>query len=730
MNRRTLILFLVLLAVLTAGIGVAVAFLYSDTGKGGERTVTQVAEDDRYLLFHAFPSDAVLVACVDNLSEALPGMYDSLDLSDDFADLGSAVSLHYSGELTALYAFDLGKSSAVPSDRATALIEDVREKGFVAEYIDCSSYQGAAPALSAHSIVLASRSETLLKSSLRHISKSVSVFDATGFASACSGSAGNDLIFVSNTRAGNILPAAFTRRYASCSNFFTRLCDWTVFAFDVLENGVSFHVMPVYDKDADEFMSVMSSSVPAVSSVSKVLPSYTVGAFSLPLNDIASYVNAYEKYLDSRQGLHLNKGAQRELASRTGMAPLDLVHSLSVEEVTKAFFRCGETMENILLIKSGNEDFRAIVRYAGTDDAAVIDDWSYPSAISTVFGKLFSLQDETCFTCIGDWIVVGSKRAVEEYSSGRALEYTLEEYMTDASVPGMMSRAKSAFVSYFSFSADVPFLSEVFRKDFLEEFGSLFTGAEFCPIVLAVNPDKKGVHIDAKISRLSLQKTKAPVFERDTVVHVPEGPFDVKNSGTGKMNRFYQNRHLSLCLSQDGKDLWGVPFKKSICGTAQNIDYFANGKLQIAFGAGSQIYIIDRLGRFVNGFPIDLGKDILIGPDVYDFNGTKKYNMMVLHKDNTIEMYNFKGQKPASWKGICPSETIKALPEDIKVGGNTFWVVRTSIQTLIYPFYGGEPLTKFEGEQMIRPDSEVKALDAVSVDVVCYDGKHRTVKLK
>ena len=62
------------------------------------------------------------------------------------------------------------------------------------------------------------------------------------------------------------------------------------------------------------------------------------------------------------------------------------------------------------------------------------------------------------------------------------------------------------------------------------------------------------------------------------------------------------------------------------------------------------IYVIDRLGRYVSGFPIELGKEITLGPDVYDFSGARKYNIMVLHEDNTIQMYNLKGKKPESWK--------------------------------------------------------------------------------
>ena len=160
------------------------------------------------------------------------------------------------------------------------------------------------------------------------------------------------------------------------------------------------------------------------------------------------------------------------------------------------------------------------------------------------------------------------------------------------------------------------------------------------------------------------------------------------------------------------------------------MDFYANGKLQILFGAGSRMYLIDRLGRFVKGFPVSLGKDILLGPQPYDFNGSHRYNVMVLHKDNTLEMYNMKGARPEGWKGIKAPETVKALPELVKVGGQSFWIVRTSIQTLVYPFMGGEPVTVFEGDRKIRPDSAVTVVDDSSVEVECYDGNRRTVRLK
>lgn len=735
MSRKSLILCLLLLAVLALGTGVAVAVLYSGTGADRNDEFVQVADDSRYLLLPAVPSDAVLVSCMSDATFALPGMYGGLELDASFKGLRSVLSLHYSGELTALYVFGLGKTSSLDAVKAERMAESVRSQGFVAELVDCSSCLKNDSALYGQSILIVSESEILVKSAVRHLGRGISVLDAPGFASACLSASADDLLFVSNSHSGEILPSVFTRKYASYSGFISRLSDWIVLGFDSSDKRTVFSGKAVHDGGVDEYMTVLSSLTPAASSVSEVLPSYTAGVFTLPVSDLDQYGDAYDLYLDSRQSLQTSLARRKELTRKHGISPADLMRSIGIREVSKAFFRCGDKVESLLLLRTSSDDLNAV--FKGTDVKSLKDyvpavhAWPFKSFVSSVFGNLFALEDESCFTYMDGWLVIGSMALVGDYAEGRALEYTLEEYMANAGKEGLFLRSKAVFASYFSFTADAPLLSDVFRKSFISDFSPIFSGSEYCPAVLYVSNDRKtGTRIHAEFLKLELMKDKAPVFERDTVVYVPEGPFEVKNSGTGKQNKFYQNRYLSLCLSEDGKDLWGVPFKEPICGTAQNVDYFANGKLQIAFGAGSRIYLIDRLGRFVNGFPVDLGKDILIGPDVYDFNGVRKYNVMVLHKDNTVEMYNLKGLKPSSWKGIHPSETVKSLPSALKVGNSTFWVVRTSMQTLIYPFYGGEPLTVFTGEQMIRPDSEVTPADAASVNVICYDGKQRTVKLK
>lgn len=193
-----------------------------------------------------------------------------------------------------------------------------------------------------------------------------------------------------------------------------------------------------------------------------------------------------------------------------------------------------------------------------------------------------------------------------------------------------------------------------------------------------------------EVQEQKVQEQEAP--EVKVEVEVPAGPFAVKNVATGKTAYIGQSSDNSLYMEEDGKTLWSKPFNSKICGAVKEMDYFENGKLQYVFISGSSLYLIDRNGNNVKGFPKTLKKEVLFGPAVYDFNKIKKYNIVVLNKDNTIDMYNLKGERPKSWVGISSDETILGLPELVKVSGKSYWKVKTQTKTQHYPFYGGQPV--------------------------------------
>lgn len=755
MSKKNILICISVIVILLAGVAIAVSSLYSGVGADGKDSL----DDSRYDLFHAVPSDAVAVLGFSDLEEmvgmlsrerhplapfvmsgpeAFPDFLSMLSSSDRMpgAKSRTALSLHYNGAFMPLLVIDAGKSGEEMPENASALMAMAADAGLYADYVDCSAIVSRDSGLYRRGIVLVSTSDMTVKSARRHLSRNISVADSDGFAEAASAVDGQTLLFVSAGGMDKIFQSVFSGKYRKYSGFFSDVADWVAFS---VYSADGFHVylkgVPSFLDGVEDFMTVFSSLPASDCRVSRMLPSYALFAASVPMGDCSAYIDAHDRFVDTRSSAARLESKRRALGKAAGMAPEDWASRLSIQEAAVVSFYAGSAVEQAVLLRAGAKD--ALSMLLDGEDAVnmknyrpQIHPYAYSGFAASLFGTLFSIKDESFFTYIDGWIISGSEAAVNEYVSGRALENTLMEYMSDAGLPDRMSGKEMSFASYFSVTESADAAGAIFSKDFAASLSASAEGITYEPVTLSVSMVKSMPEISVEIDRVSVRKSKPPVFERDTLVEVSKGPFRVKNSGTGRMNLFYQQDNLYLCLQEEsGKGIWGAPFSAPICGRAGTVDYFANGKLQILFASGSKLYLIDRLGRFVSPFPVDLGKEILLGPDIYDFNGARRYNVMVLHTDNTIDMYNLQGRKPQQWKGITARETIKGLPEPVKVGGKTFWVVRTSLQTLIFPFYGGEPLTAGTGDRMIRTDSKIVPGQGNTVTAVCYDGKEHQFKL-
>ena len=746
MSRRSLIFCLSALAAMIVAIVVAVAFLY-DKEAPVEKPV-----DSRYSLVYAMPPNAVMACFLSESSYLSKPIFSSFEFTSALADflvsgeageivdMPMAMSMYYSGSLTPFYVFDAGSASEDPSEGVKALMDFAISRGYQAEYVNCSDLNQSSP-LSSHSLVLISKTKTQLNISKQHMIAQQSLLDVESFAVAAE-SAPEDVLFisfdhakvlfekaVSRTYFKNRFATTSTNEYSGAASFFYSFSGWA--ALD-LSKDRSFTCIQNFTTDSD-FMGVLDHGSPAVSSLSSMLPSYTYMALSLPMMDASSYISSYSTYLESEGLLIPNQQWHDRLKKKSGVDPLKLVEKLGVKEMASASFKSGNRLERVNLAKIERAD-TVLLRGTGKvkfESAPEVMPFAYADHFASVFGKYFRLSDESYFTYMNGWLVTGNQSAVSEYVSGRALEYPLNTYMSDAGQQDLLADRNGSCVVYVNIPKGDESISDVLKDDMIAVH-SVFKGdAEYAPIVLSVYNKGGKMHTDILTYQLEMNRRRAPQFERDTLVTVPTGPFKVINSGTGRVNLFYQQTNGAICLKEeDGKGIWGVPFSHALCGTAHNIDYYANGNKQILFGAGSSIYLIDRTGRYVNGFPVSLGKDILLGPDVYDFNGVNSYNVLVLHKDNTIDMYNLHGKKPDSWKGIAPDETIKSLPEKLNVDGKTFWAVRTSRQILIYPFYGGAPLNSFSGDKMFHPNAEIKVKNSTSIEAECYDGVVRSLNVK
>ena len=702
MNKKLTIIAIAAIALMLAGIAWAVVRLY------GDEKPRQQAVNTEYPLLRAVPADAAAVFCFDGTAKAQGVLADSTGvlraflapgdpaLAEYLAKAGEGrmlVSLHNSGSLVPLFATEVASADSTLLAPFEAL---AAKAGLKTAFRD--------------GLLLASRSETLLNSSRRHLDEGICILEAPGLSELTGRIGGAAVAFLSARQAPKLLQTWSSSRIRKHTDFVRTLADWTAFELAAAdEKHVVLKGTSALPEKGTSFLTALRGLKMPAASFGDALPYFADYAVSLPVGDVSSYLERYRSFQDAKGKLNPYNKALKEKAGRE-MGPEQWALHYGIKEVVRAAYQYDGSQQDIVLVRTSRDIPSGHNAYAGN--------------VATLFGNLFDVVDTVCISLPGHWTVMGSADATGPFSDKKFLDYPLRERLSDAGLS-----MPSGIVAYASATDFPAVLTHLFSEAPAKALGTYVAGSAYAPALAGIDLSSGNPDIRVSLDKRALKGNKVQVLERDTTVVIPKGPFPVLNGETGKTNSFYQNANLYLCLNdENGKGVWGVPFKQPICGYVESIDYYGNGKIQFLFAAGQSLYLLDRLGRFVKDFPADLGKPVLLGPKAYDFTGAHGYTVMVLHKDNSLEMYNLHGQKPASWKGIQAPETVKGLPQLMEIKDKKYWVVRTSIRTLVYGFDGGEPLTKDEGGKMIRPDSQVTpGQRGITVD--CYDGKTRDIKL-
>lgn len=747
MNKKTIVIYIAVALIFLAGIAAGVSLLYKgDTVKPAQMSKSSAIE--RFPLLQAVPSDAAAIFCSGSLKDGISLLTDGskafsalifdgnrdaygrffstvLDEIDGgpMASLKSmpmAVSLHYSGAIVPLVVINVPKASNDSTALVRSLAEAASEAGMESRF--CATENVTA--------MLVSTSGTIVNSSFRHMEEGQSILSSKDFIPALAGAEGKDVLLFSNAYSSKILPVYFQRPVTRHSDFIKSISTWTVMSVAASDDkALALRGYLPSDNDGDHFVDIFTETDMENASFAGIVPSETYFAVSLPFTDQELYLASYRKYLDGKSRLGTARSNISKLGKSAGKDPDDWAKALALKEVVKAQWRAGDDIYEALFTRVGRKDYSLILNGLEADNekdyTMLPAPYSYSGFLSALFGSLFSVQDESSFLFTGEWIVSGSEKALRDYAERFSAGDFLQALLTDAGVVPASLGKDCSLAAYFSVGASPS--ESIFSASALPYVNGTLDGAAYEPCFFFCN----GSSFKLDVLRVPfIEKSSTPAVVTDAVIDVPAGPFKVKNSSTGATNLLAQrdNFYLSL-MEEDGKGIWSVPFAEPLCGAVECIDYYANGKLQFLFAAGSKLYLLDRLGRFVSGFPSELGKPVLLGPSAYDFSGAGGYSVMVLHNDNTIGMYNIHGVKPEKWQGITSDETIIALPELIKVGGSSYWAVRTAVQTQIFPFYGGDPVYRQEGARSIRRDSVLEVEDN-TIKAVCNDGKTRNIKLK
>lgn len=744
-NRKVVVYGSVAVVLLVCICGYLFFKLLKDDNKnnsGAEDAVPEFVMQNREML-KAVPTDAVFVATADRTESITDNLGDSVNVIDFIWNTPilkgqpAIVSLHYSSknEVSLLFVSNL---SAVEdgTNKMLAVIKGGGGSRFK-DYNGVTIYESNSPSKSYSAIYktlfINSSSYYVVEASIRHLDKNLSILDNADFSNLLQRYDKSGYLYFNHQQTGKLFSGCMEYGWLKYSDFFMRLSRWSVFDFSRNSLGMKINANMLCGTDESNYATVYMGQKSGDSKVAEILPAQTLFFCTVLLPDKKDFEKRLGKFLEVKK--RSRSYAERlERVSQDNISPDKFKDSLKIEEVAAAWCKFGDSYQWINLVRREEDGwFKSVIgRLFNGEQTPVAEEYPYKGYLESIYGELFSHTEEEYFTRVGNWFVIGPKSVVESYVSGDANYYSFDDYISQTPAKGFAG-SKAVSKIFVNISEERDSLLMVLQPQMRGKIASQIDSNDFCAIAMDISPNKQlslSANIDLYITKLERKpvprerELPAGTVVTDSTITVPTGPFklvDFVNGGDCFLEQ--QTNYKLSYINGLKKRVWTIGFDSPLAGMVEQADIFKNGKLQMFFISGDKLYGLDRLGRFVNGYPKSLDKSVVLGPQLFDLEGNREYSFMAIADDNTIIHRYLKSGKPVlNWKDIHSEQFVKSLPVNMVINGKLYWIVRNAYTV---EFYTGDGVLveQKDKRRRIAPDSQIELIGGAEVKVTGTNDK-------
>lgn len=159
-------------------------------------------------------------------------------------------------------------------------------------------------------------------------------------------------------------------------------------------------------------------------------------------------------------------------------------------------------------------------------------------------------------------------------------------------------------------------------------------------------------------------------------------------------------------IASDGKVPWSLMVNGPVIGDIEQIDYFNNGKLQYFFATPGTLHLIDRLGNYVDPFPLTVAAREIEHVSVIDYDHSKKYRFLIAERSGKLWMYDKEGVNLEGWNPRSTGGSLFTNARHHRIRGRDYLIAITS-DGKAYAFNRrGESLRGFPLDLDARPSGD------------------------
>lgn len=154
-------------------------------------------------------------------------------------------------------------------------------------------------------------------------------------------------------------------------------------------------------------------------------------------------------------------------------------------------------------------------------------------------------------------------------------------------------------------------------------------------------------------------------------------PYLIRNHNTKEYEVVIQDSsHYVHQFGSNLENLWSKNLGEKIISSIKQIDYYKNGKLQIAFATKKHIHIIDRNGDYVPGFPkAMLGQRDVQHFSIIDYDNSKNYRFGIVDIKGNVYLTDKDINPLNGWNPKVFDSPLNQAPQHYRIGRKDIIVV-------------------------------------------------------
>ncbi len=283
---------------------------------------------------------------------------------------------------------------------------------------------------------------------------------------------------------------------------------------------------------------------------------------------------------------------------------------------------------------------------------------------SELFGKSYSIIENTWFTIIGDFVIFGNSREslnqiIRYYDSGKTLDLNEDFKEFRDNISG--SSNISIYVSPRHLSGVFEYLLNDEAISIIDQYQPVLNDFQGFSLQFSSQDSLFYTNFFTRNNK-SLPKENLDLWRIELDNDITGAPYLVKDHTNNTFNIIVFDVESNIyMITSNGQIAWKKRLDNIPESGIEQMDYFKNGKIQYMFNTRDFIYLIDKNGENVTNFPQKINPSATGGLSLFDYDKDRTYRVMIPQADKRVYNYTESGKKVKGW--LKPkSENIVAEP--------------------------------------------------------------------